>query len=207
MLRQEIGWFDDEQNSTGALTTRLASDASRVQGVSHTHTNTHRLTIPVKKLQSLSRVVQAIHAMIFKHMNICTLGCLSEQSEHTYTHHFPLSPQATGSRLSALIEAFTAVILSLVIAFAYSWIMTLFMIGVVPVVIVGAVFQIMVLSWNITQHKKALESAGMVAVDSIENIRTVAAFGIEQNFTEQYCTRINIMYRYTVSPVRQTSLL
>ena len=34
MLRQEIGWFDDERNSTGALTTRLASDAGQVQGVS-----------------------------------------------------------------------------------------------------------------------------------------------------------------------------
>lgn len=34
MLRQEIGWFDDPINSPGALTTRLATDASMVQGVS-----------------------------------------------------------------------------------------------------------------------------------------------------------------------------
>ena len=34
MLRQEIGWYDEERNSTGALTTRLASDAGQVQGVS-----------------------------------------------------------------------------------------------------------------------------------------------------------------------------
>ena len=34
MLRQEIGWHDLEQNSTGILTTRLAQDAARVQGVS-----------------------------------------------------------------------------------------------------------------------------------------------------------------------------
>lgn len=33
-LRQEIGWYDDERNSTGALTTRLAHDAGQVQGVS-----------------------------------------------------------------------------------------------------------------------------------------------------------------------------
>lgn len=32
MLRQEMGYFDDHRNSTGALTTRLATDASRVQG-------------------------------------------------------------------------------------------------------------------------------------------------------------------------------
>ena len=34
MLRQEIGWYDEERNSTGALTTRLANDAGQVQGVS-----------------------------------------------------------------------------------------------------------------------------------------------------------------------------
>ncbi|XP_042260897.1 bile salt export pump-like isoform X2 [Thunnus maccoyii] len=32
MLGQEIGWFDDHRNSPGALTTRLATDASQVQG-------------------------------------------------------------------------------------------------------------------------------------------------------------------------------
>uniref|UniRef100_A0A8C4KQF8 Bile salt export pump n=1 Tax=Dromaius novaehollandiae TaxID=8790 RepID=A0A8C4KQF8_DRONO len=32
MLGQEIGWFDDQRNSAGALTTRLATDASQVQG-------------------------------------------------------------------------------------------------------------------------------------------------------------------------------
>ncbi|XP_070694481.1 bile salt export pump [Pempheris klunzingeri] len=32
MLRQEIGWFDDPKNSPGTLTTRLATDASMVQG-------------------------------------------------------------------------------------------------------------------------------------------------------------------------------
>uniref|UniRef100_A0A8C2N7N8 Bile salt export pump n=1 Tax=Capra hircus TaxID=9925 RepID=A0A8C2N7N8_CAPHI len=38
MLGQDIGWFDDLRNSPGALTTRLATDASQVQGVSHGET-------------------------------------------------------------------------------------------------------------------------------------------------------------------------
>ena len=32
MLRQDISYFDDHRNSTGALCTRLSTDASRVQG-------------------------------------------------------------------------------------------------------------------------------------------------------------------------------
>uniref|UniRef100_A0A4W5N3H7 ATP-binding cassette sub-family B member 5 n=1 Tax=Hucho hucho TaxID=62062 RepID=A0A4W5N3H7_9TELE len=34
MMRQEIGWFDDHNNAVGVLTTRLATDASLVKGVS-----------------------------------------------------------------------------------------------------------------------------------------------------------------------------
>lgn len=33
LLRQEIGFFDSEENSTGALTSKLAEDASLVQGI------------------------------------------------------------------------------------------------------------------------------------------------------------------------------
>ncbi|XP_051921755.1 ATP-binding cassette, sub-family B (MDR/TAP), member 4 isoform X3 [Hippocampus zosterae] len=33
MMRQDLGWFDNHKNSVGALTTRLATDAAQVQGV------------------------------------------------------------------------------------------------------------------------------------------------------------------------------
>ena len=69
------------------------------------------------------------------------------------------------------------------------------MLCVIPLVIVGGVFQSQVLSRNIARNKKALENAGMVAVDSIENVRTVAVLGVEGNFFRQYSTRIEVMYR------------
>ena len=34
LLRQDISYFDDPKHSTGALTTRLATDASQVKNVS-----------------------------------------------------------------------------------------------------------------------------------------------------------------------------
>jgi ABC transporter transmembrane region. len=34
ILRQEVGWFDDERNSVGTLCARLSGDAASVQGVS-----------------------------------------------------------------------------------------------------------------------------------------------------------------------------
>lgn len=32
MLKQEMGWFDDDKNSVGALSARLTGDAASVQG-------------------------------------------------------------------------------------------------------------------------------------------------------------------------------
>lgn len=34
MLRQEMGWFDEDRNAVGALSVRLSNDAANVQGVS-----------------------------------------------------------------------------------------------------------------------------------------------------------------------------
>ena len=34
MVRQEVGWFDEERNSPGALTTKLEDDARLVEAVS-----------------------------------------------------------------------------------------------------------------------------------------------------------------------------
>lgn len=94
-----------------------------------------------------------------------------------------------------MIETLTSLLLALVIAFVYSWVMTLFMIAIIPVLIIGGVIQSRVLISNAAKSKKGLENAGMVAVDSIENIRTVAALGVEENFYRQYSERTRIMYR------------
>lgn len=34
MMVQEMGWFDDDNNSVGALSGRLTGDAANIQGVS-----------------------------------------------------------------------------------------------------------------------------------------------------------------------------
>lgn len=94
-----------------------------------------------------------------------------------------------------MIETLFTLLLAIVIAFVFSWAMTLFMLGVVPVLIIGAAFQSRILSRNIARKKKALENAGKVAVDSIDNIRTVAGLGVEENFSRQYSERIKSMYK------------
>ena len=47
MLRQEIAWFENKKNSTGALTVRLASDASCAKGVSVQYINAQWYSIGI----------------------------------------------------------------------------------------------------------------------------------------------------------------
>ena len=47
MLRQEIGWFDDDQNTTGILVGTLADDGRNVQAVRDTITNV-LVELPIK---------------------------------------------------------------------------------------------------------------------------------------------------------------
>ncbi|KAL5491961.1 hypothetical protein EMCRGX_G017341 [Ephydatia muelleri] len=125
MLKQEIGWFDNERNSTGALVTRLSNDAAQVEG-------------------------------------------------------------ATGTPLGTLLETFFGLVLSLTIAFVYSWILTVVLLGFMPVLMAVEMVTTKVVTAHATGYKIALEKAGKLAVDSIEKIRTVATLGVERMFFDQY---------------------
>ena len=134
MLRQEMGWFDDKFNSTGALTTRLAGDAAQVQG-------------------------------------------------------------ATGSRLGTLCQVTVTLLLSLLVAFIYSWSLALILLGYAPILFVAAAIQLTLIAAFNKRNKKDAEEAGKVSVESIDNIRTVAGLTIEHTFYTLYCERINAIRR------------
>ncbi|XP_037800231.1 ATP-dependent translocase ABCB1-like [Penaeus monodon] len=40
MVRQEVGWFDEERNSVGALCSKLSGDASAIQGATGSRVGT-----------------------------------------------------------------------------------------------------------------------------------------------------------------------
>ena len=116
---------------------------------------------------------------------------LSLSLTHTHTH-----TQATGSRVGTLIETMVGALLALGIALAYSWLMTIVILLVVPLVMFAGALQLKALTTHASSNKKQLEKAGNISVDSIENIRTVASLTIEDNFYEQYKVEVKRPYRY-----------
>lgn len=101
MLSQEIGWFDDKDNNVGVLTTKLAVEASAVQG-------------------------------------------------------------ATGVRLGFVLQVLGNLGVGIIIAFVFSWPVTLVILGFIPLMILSGVFQTKLMTGFSSKDKSVLEKAGSV---------------------------------------------
>uniref|UniRef100_A0A8V0ZZ26 Bile salt export pump n=1 Tax=Gallus gallus TaxID=9031 RepID=A0A8V0ZZ26_CHICK len=127
MLGQDVGWFDDRRNSPGALTTRLATDASQVQG-------------------------------------------------------------ATGSQIGMMVNSFTNIGVAIIIAFYFSWKLSLVIMSV----------QAKMLTGFAAQDKKALEATGQISSEALSNIRTVAGIGKEKKFIDAFEKNLDMPYRAAI---------
>ncbi|KAG8432402.1 hypothetical protein GDO86_016881 [Hymenochirus boettgeri] len=137
MLGQEIGWFDDPKNSPGALTTRLATDASQVQG-------------------------------------------------------------ATGSQIGMIVSSLTNIGVSIIIAFYYSWKLSLVITCFLPFLALSGAFQAKMLTGFANQDKHAMEAAGRISSEALGNIRTIAGIAKEQRFVEMYEKQLETPYKAAI---------
>ena len=55
MLKQEMGWFDQPNNNTGALCSRLSADAAAIQGVSHYSSEIKRFMLDEMTQSNISK--------------------------------------------------------------------------------------------------------------------------------------------------------
>jgi len=84
----------------------------------------------------------------------------------------------------------------IIIAFVYSWAMTLCILAFVPLTIIGGVFQTKLMTGFSSKDKKSLEEAGKISNEAIGNIRTVSMLNKEDYFVNSYMKLINVPYKY-----------
>uniref|UniRef100_A0A7N6BKU6 Bile salt export pump n=1 Tax=Anabas testudineus TaxID=64144 RepID=A0A7N6BKU6_ANATE len=134
MLGQEIGWFDDHRNSPGALTTRLATDASQVQG-------------------------------------------------------------ATGSQIGMIVNSLSNIGVAVIMSFYFSWKLTLLILCFLPFIALSGGFQAKMLTGFAKQDKQAMEAAGRISGEALNNIRTIAGLGKERSFVDMYEAQLDAPYQ------------
>ena len=103
---------------------------------------------------------------------------------------------ASGVRIGIMLQNFITVGAGILIGFIFSWQLTLLIIAFLPFIVFGAIIQIRLITKFAKSDKESLENAGQIAVEAIQNIRTVAQLCREEHFYKEYCTQLNNIYRY-----------
>ena len=125
MLQQDIGWFDEEKNSTGALCSRLSSSAEAVSG-------------------------------------------------------------ATGSKVGQAVGGVATLFISTGLALYYDWKLGLVTSIFTPFLIVSILFQMRMMTKDSGVKSEAFQKSAKVAVESINNVRTVAGLRCEAYIQSEY---------------------
>ncbi|NXB80580.1 MDR1 protein, partial [Donacobius atricapilla] len=102
---------------------------------------------------------------------------------------------ATGSRLALMTMTFFTLVTAIIIAFVYGWQLTLLILACIPFIVGANAVNASSMSGHAAEDQKALEEAGRISTESVENIRTVASLTKEEAFYEQYVASLNHTYR------------
>ncbi|XP_062840207.1 ATP-binding cassette sub-family B member 5 isoform X1 [Anolis carolinensis] len=105
---------------------------------------------------------------------------------------------ATGSRLSFIIATAFTLITAIIIAFVHGWQLTLLILGCIPIVAGATAIRLKSVSGHAAKDQKALEEAGRISTEAVENIRTVVSLTREDRFFERYKASLEGPYRYSL---------
>uniref|UniRef100_A0A8D0GPQ2 Uncharacterized protein n=1 Tax=Sphenodon punctatus TaxID=8508 RepID=A0A8D0GPQ2_SPHPU len=102
---------------------------------------------------------------------------------------------ATGSRLALFTMTVCTLLTAIIIAFVYGWQLTLLILACIPFVIATNAIRMRSVAGHASKDQKALEEAGRISTEAVENIRTVASLTREDAFYERYNASLNGPYR------------
>lgn len=98
--------------------------------------------------------------------------------------------------MGTVMQTIFGLIAALIIAFVASWELSFLMVTAFPILGTVAFFQIRLLAGRAKKNKKRLEKSGQTAVESIDNIRTVAGLGVEERFLRKYYDLLTGPFKY-----------
>ncbi|KAK6746818.1 hypothetical protein RB195_000213 [Necator americanus] len=103
----------------------------------------------------------------------------------------PNVKSAIDYRLGSVFNCVVSVCAGIGIAFYYGWQMALLTIAIFPLAGVGQAIQMKFMSGKATNDAKEMENSGKIAMEAIENIRTVQALTLEHRLHAQFCRHLD----------------
>lgn len=165
ILRQEMAWFDRQENSTGVLVSRLASDSRAVKG---------------QFGDSMGFLVQvSIYAL--NGPALCSVVLCKKNS--AYLEY--------ASKLLMVfflynVQNATTILVALILAFVTNWNLAIVVVAASPTVVITALVSMELVSKASTRQLGFVTKADGKAAEALYNLRTVAALGVEPDMSQIY---------------------
>ncbi|XP_053571698.1 ATP-dependent translocase ABCB1-like [Bombina bombina] len=102
---------------------------------------------------------------------------------------------ATGSRLGLITMTVCTLLAAILIAFIHGWQLTLLILACVPILIGANIIRMTSIAGHASKDQKALEEAGRISTEAVENIRTVVSLTREDAFYNRYNASLGGPYR------------
>ncbi|XP_064473641.1 phosphatidylcholine translocator ABCB4-like isoform X3 [Ornithodoros turicata] len=100
--------------------------------------------------------------------------------------------QASCSRLSALCQAFTTLLATVVLSLYWDWHLCFIVLVFVPLILFSTYLEVRMMHGKLMSSRKALEVSDQIAIEAIQNARTIASLHQEEVFCAKYVTSLAI---------------
>ncbi|XP_010605234.1 bile salt export pump isoform X1 [Fukomys damarensis] len=105
---------------------------------------------------------------------------------------------AAGSQIGMIVNSFTNVIVAMIIAFIFSWKLSLVIMCFFPFLALSGALQTKMLTGFASQDKQALEKAGQITNEALSNIRTISGIGMQKQFMEAFEAELGKSFKTAV---------
>jgi ABC-type multidrug transport system fused ATPase/permease subunit len=103
-------------------------------------------------------------SIAYRPKNVLVVSKVAVQMINMLKINYLTFVQATGVRLGMIVQALATIVVGLIIAFIYSWKFALFVFGVMPFMLLGAVMQIRLAKGFSMKNMAKLVEAGKVRI-------------------------------------------
>ncbi|KAG9485029.1 hypothetical protein GDO78_008248, partial [Eleutherodactylus coqui] len=102
---------------------------------------------------------------------------------------------ATGSRIGLMTMTVCTLLAAIIIAFVHGWQLTLLILACIPFLIGANFIRMKSMVGHASKDQKALEEAGRISTEAVENIRTVVSLTREEAFYNKYNESLSGPYK------------